>query len=289
MPQVLTKHPEIVLRVIDRAEGATCGENAGPPKILKDCPIERFCRLPRGELCVYGLDDINKLSQFSCQSCSGQSAGSKKNSNKKGLVIEVGGIQGAGKSYLCKKLNKLKNVVCIDMDDILQKAYHKVKDKRSFVYAHRRGKREIDLINEKHKIRDSLIKKYRNKILVFSGTTLHIHKPDIRLFMKITDLDKAYRRTMKREVSKFCDNKKLINMILKNEEDPHLIEPSIAFRIMYAIGLITFRDYKELYKRQLKIAKKLRYHIMTQDEIHRFIKHLATPKTSAVLLKKRKN
>ncbi len=39
--------------------------------------------------------------------------------NKKdpSVIIHVDGVQGSGKSYIC---SKLKNVVCIDTDDIME-------------------------------------------------------------------------------------------------------------------------------------------------------------------------
>ena len=55
MPEQLTKHPEVTLQVL-RSAGAQCGTGA-PPTILKACPAERFCKLPGGDICVYGLAD----------------------------------------------------------------------------------------------------------------------------------------------------------------------------------------------------------------------------------------
>ena len=51
MPEILTKHPDIVLNLLTDL-GAECG--SGPKDILKDCPIKNFCKLPTGELCVLG-------------------------------------------------------------------------------------------------------------------------------------------------------------------------------------------------------------------------------------------
>ena len=63
MPEILTKFPEVVLKVLKEA-GAECASGA-PQKILTSCPPERFCSLPSGELCVYGLEDVNKMTQIS--------------------------------------------------------------------------------------------------------------------------------------------------------------------------------------------------------------------------------
>lgn len=62
MPEIITKYPEIVLQIL-RESGAECGVAA--QKILTSCPVERFCSLPTGELCIYGLNEIPKMTQIS--------------------------------------------------------------------------------------------------------------------------------------------------------------------------------------------------------------------------------
>ncbi len=61
MPEQLTKHPEVTLQVL-RSGGATCGASA-PQEILTQCPAERFCKLPGGEVCVYGFADAARMTQ----------------------------------------------------------------------------------------------------------------------------------------------------------------------------------------------------------------------------------
>lgn len=63
MPEQLTKHPEVTLEVL-RSAGARCGEGA-PQAILTQCPANRFCKLPGGEMCVYGLDEAPRMTQIS--------------------------------------------------------------------------------------------------------------------------------------------------------------------------------------------------------------------------------
>jgi hypothetical protein len=62
MPEQLTKHPDVTLQVL-RSAGAQCGTQA-TQEILKACPAERFCKLPGGEICVYGLDDAARMTQI---------------------------------------------------------------------------------------------------------------------------------------------------------------------------------------------------------------------------------
>src|SRR5262245_14829872 len=63
MPEQLTKHPEITLEVL-RSAGARCGEGA-PQDILTQFPPARVCKLPGGELCIYGLPEATRMTQIS--------------------------------------------------------------------------------------------------------------------------------------------------------------------------------------------------------------------------------
>ncbi len=65
MPEVISKYPEITLKVLKEA-GASCGPEF-QPRILTKCPAERFCSLPTGEICVYGIDEIPQATQISSQ------------------------------------------------------------------------------------------------------------------------------------------------------------------------------------------------------------------------------
>lgn len=62
MPEQLTKHPDVTVQVL-RSAGAKCGEGAAQ-EILTQCPAERFCKLPGGEICVFGLPDSARMTQL---------------------------------------------------------------------------------------------------------------------------------------------------------------------------------------------------------------------------------
>ena len=62
MPEQITKYPDVTLNVLKSA-GAVCGEGA-PQNILKQCPAARFCALPGGEICVYGISEIAQMTQI---------------------------------------------------------------------------------------------------------------------------------------------------------------------------------------------------------------------------------
>lgn len=64
MPELLTKHPDIVLQIL-KTQGAQCGPGT-KAKILTRCPAEKFCTLQGGELCIYGPGEMSLMTQLSC-------------------------------------------------------------------------------------------------------------------------------------------------------------------------------------------------------------------------------
>jgi len=65
MPEQISKYPEVTLQVLKGA-GGICGEGA-EQKILTRCPAEKFCALPTGEICVFGLEQIPQMTQITVQ------------------------------------------------------------------------------------------------------------------------------------------------------------------------------------------------------------------------------
>jgi len=65
VPEQISKYPEVTLKILKEA-GAVCAEGA-PQKILTACPPERFCSLPTGEVCIYGIADIPNMTQITSQ------------------------------------------------------------------------------------------------------------------------------------------------------------------------------------------------------------------------------
>ncbi len=65
MPEQISKYPEVTLQVLKEA-GGVCGEGA-EQKILTRCPADRFCALPTGEICVYGVEQIPQMTQITVE------------------------------------------------------------------------------------------------------------------------------------------------------------------------------------------------------------------------------
>lgn len=62
MPEILTKHPDIALKILKDAK-LKCGTGE-KQQILTWCPQDRFCSLPTGEICVYGVKEIPQMMQI---------------------------------------------------------------------------------------------------------------------------------------------------------------------------------------------------------------------------------
>lgn len=62
MPEIITQYPD-ALRYVLKSAGAQCGTGA-EQKILTSCPKEKFCTLPRGEICIYTIKDLPHTTQF---------------------------------------------------------------------------------------------------------------------------------------------------------------------------------------------------------------------------------
>ncbi|MCY1226683.1 hypothetical protein D9M68_475770 [compost metagenome] len=94
MPEQLTRHPDVTLQVL-RSAGARCGEGA-PQEILKACPRERFCKLPGGEVCVYGLDNAITMTQITAADwrALAQQAGPPPNPGMPPLTLAGAGTAG---------------------------------------------------------------------------------------------------------------------------------------------------------------------------------------------------
>ncbi len=66
MPEILTKHPKIVKKILENTGKIHCGKG-NKKQILKKCPNNSFCSLPTGELCIYDYKNINQMTQLSAQ------------------------------------------------------------------------------------------------------------------------------------------------------------------------------------------------------------------------------
>jgi hypothetical protein len=182
------------------------------------------------------------------------------------IIIHIDGVQGSGKSYLC---SKLKNIKCIDTDDISKEAYDIIEDSQKTTKKIERTMKNLE------KISNNIIKEYitSNKIIVFVGMTAKIPNPTHKFFIKITDFTTVYKRLLLRELDKIVKNEKKIKTVIKNMENPkiNLIQRTAELSISFPVD---YMDFLNDYKMRLKNAKNNNYKPKTQEQIIEFINNL---------------
>lgn len=62
MPELVTKYPSLALDEL-KAAGVACGKG-DKPQILHTCPQDQFCKLPTGEFCIYGIEQVPAMTQI---------------------------------------------------------------------------------------------------------------------------------------------------------------------------------------------------------------------------------
>lgn len=161
------------------------------------------------------------------------------------MIIQIIGIAGSGKSYICSKLKNSNNVTCLDTDEYFSKAYDLLRDKAT--------DKKIAVLADKllkQDIRNS------SGIIVITGITLQIKKTDRIYFIKMTpkELESAYRKVVKRELLKYVQltNNKLINNV--DTMDPNKLQLYLYYTYFMGVDplIMTFSKYKEKYNKLLK-------------------------------------
>lgn len=191
------------------------------------------------------------------------------------MIIYVGGIPGSGKTYICSQLKNIKNVVCIDLDDVVNDSYRTSRDSDHF-------KKQIHADAFPHTwdknatmLKEKIIQANKDKVLVLVGIDKTIDY-DKAFFVKIDDLDHTYRRYTKRELNKVIDNQKMVRDIIEDTKDPYFIYYDISAAINTATLFVPYSVYIDSYNNGLEQAKKNDHVILTQKEIIDEIKKLIT-------------
>lgn len=198
-----------------------------------------------------------------------RSRSSNKRRRHDNIVVHINGVQGSGKSYIC---SKLKNVTCVDTDDIMHKVKKKVMNIQGRDFPSKIDKKTLKLIVE---IEQDIVNKYihRNNPIVFVGMTATIPNPTHKFFIKVDDFESVYKRLLLRELEKITTHYSKIKKYIKQHEDVsqmniyNVSTQSLPFPVTYASFI---DDYKE----QLKEAKKNKYTPKTQHEIIHYINKL---------------
>ena len=200
-------------------------------------------------------------------------------------IVSIRGVQGSGKSFVCSQLNN-KNVECIDTDDVLTEAYDTMIGSNIVKSnLHKCNKKDTDIIPDAianpifkkgTQLLNKRIKESNAALIIVVGITLSC-KADRAFFITMDDatLKKAYRRTIKRELSKITKNK---NTLLKLVDKSPIDRIGVALTFQYHINALEigtmFANYKEMYKNALKHEKKLKATCASQSQTIRQIKSM---------------
>jgi len=184
----------------------------------------------------------------------------------KKIIVHIDGVQGSGKSYIC---SKIKNVLCVDTDDIMKNAIDIIEKSQ------KTNKKMPRTFNQLQKVKKQIINeiiKY-NKKIIFVGMTVDVPNPVHKLFIKITDFTTIYKRLLLRELDKIIKHKKEIINHIKNEKNPKEIDIQ-RIADMSLVFPVDYNSFKEDYNERLKEAKNKKYIPKTQNEIIDFINNL---------------
>ena len=192
-----------------------------------------------------------------------------RNKKEPSVLIHVDGVQGSGKSYIC---SKLKNVVCIDTDDIMEQTKKIVCNILGRDFPAKINKTTLKLIQREE---TKIVQKYidKNAIVVFVGMTVKIPNPTYKFFIKINDPETVYKRLLLRELEKIVSNHKKIQIYIKHT-NPKEMRIAAVSKQAVPFGFVSFDEFLEDYKERIQEAKTQKYLIKTQDQIIDFINKL---------------
>lgn len=184
------------------------------------------------------------------------------------MLIQLFGIPGSGKSYLCRQLER-RGVKCFGTDELLINAFHKVKGQHRNRDFHSINKNvpRVDKAATQQARLDFL---QQDQNVVLEGLTLGDFKGATRIFIKLSrkELQDSYRRLWARELNKLCDNKNGILQLLRTQRDLHRVTTDIQFLTNQAVDLpLTFAEYEKMYDGALAFERKKGSQIVAKNKV----------------------
>ena len=177
------------------------------------------------------------------------------------IRIQVQGVPGSGKSFICSQLPK--RIKCFDTDDYITMAYD--------ILSRRKVKITYDNVsNLARRLLVSDIKKH--PVVVVVGITFEVPNSTKKYFIKMSnkELAVAYKRTIIREINKYKKITKpsVIKHIsqLDNDKISQYLSDKYHINAMEPVGT-TFAIYKKRYRGALKSEKQRGFIIKTQKAI----------------------
>ena len=182
------------------------------------------------------------------------------------MIIHIDGVQGSGKSYI---LSKLKNVECVDTDDIMEKVVEIIESSQKTNKKIPRTPAQAKIIEKR--LMDEYID--ANDKIVFAGMTAIVPSPTHKFFVKIDDFTAVYKRLLLRELDKIITHREKIKRYIDKENDPRRMDLQWVSKLSVKFP-VDYKEFLDDYKERLKSAKKKKYTPKTQDQIISIINEL---------------
>ena len=189
-------------------------------------------------------------------------------------VIHINGIPGSGKTTLVKKLNKNKNILAIDTDDISDANEMKMLNNKKcdYLYNKKNIKKYFKLLEkENNKSIKQIIKDNKNKIIVFAGLSIVIPNPDYGFVVK-TDIDTNFKRLNLRSLEEICNQKKEIKKLLQSNIPTYKKDLLLFAKLRLHVPFATIvPDIEKRIEKIVKIAKENKFKLLKSDDIYKQI------------------
>lgn len=201
-------------------------------------------------------------------------------------VITVKGISGSGKTWICQELKrrtKRHAPLCYDTDDLVTECFTELAKKKGFIdlvarQANLRRPAWWKQMAAKYKTKVSrILKAAKGRPVVFVGITGEEIEAEHQFFIKMKrdELEKAYRRTIAREIRKV--SAKVTTLVRLTETLPAAAIPTVMqyMHDTLAMGINTsLSTYKQMYENARKHARDRGVAIKSQAEIIKRIEKL---------------
>jgi hypothetical protein len=190
------------------------------------------------------------------------------------VVIQVSGVVGSGRKYLCEKLKK--TVKCFDADAILREADDKlhtlVKTKKTKLTHNQEN--VIAMADEEIK---KIINRESNKheVIVFTGLRMYVKHCNMRYFIKINNFEDTFRRFQLREFNKFIKASTSIKNIIKKSKITDIRPKVLKEMSLSAPFPCNYSEYLSEYETELYYAKAEKAIIKSQSDIIKEINKIA--------------
>lgn len=186
-------------------------------------------------------------------------------------IIVIRGLSGSGKTTLGKKLKEMfSEYVIIETDDILDSSFlelYKKNKKFKDMIINQKGnpiKMHEDLITKK---RDEIIKKNKDKTIIFVGSTILFDDLVHEKYFLNTDIELIYKRLNKRTMDDICKNIDKLKKLYENENEQTIKWLSLYKYKIRTVYPINKQRVKKASEEQITEYKNQGYKIMKAEEI----------------------